>query len=61
MAVDPRNTSITCHHHCGAKCTRPRQDTVICPAHGQMDADINSARNIYARAGLGSGQAASAA
>jgi putative transposase len=60
VAVDPRNTSITCHQ-CGAKCTRPRQDTVICPAHGQMDADINGARNIYARAGLGSGQAASAA
>jgi putative transposase len=60
VAVDPRNTSVTCHQ-CGAKCTRPRQDTVICPAHGEMDADINGARNIYARAGLRSGQAASAA
>jgi putative transposase len=54
--VDPRNTSITCHQ-CGARCTRPRQDTVICPAHGAIDADVNGARNIYARAGLGSGQA----
>jgi putative transposase len=60
VVVDPRNTSITCHQ-CGAKCTRPRQDTVICPAHGQMDADVNGARNIYARAGLDPGQAASAA
>ncbi|HEX5288966.1 MAG TPA: transposase [Streptosporangiaceae bacterium] len=56
VLVNPRNTSITCHH-CGVMCTRPRQDTVICPAHGAMDADVNAARNIYARAGLGSGQA----
>ena len=35
--VDPRNTSITCHQ-CGARCTRPRQDTVICPRCGPMDA-----------------------
>ena len=56
MLVNPRNTSITCHQ-CGAKCTRPRQDTVICPVHGGMDADVNGALNIYARAGLGSRQA----
>ncbi len=56
VLVNPRNTSITCHQ-CGARCTRPRQDTVICPAHGAMDADVNGARNICARAGLGSGQA----
>jgi putative transposase len=54
--VDPRHTSITCHQ-CGARCTRPRQDTVICPAHGAMDADVNAAINIYARAGLGSHRA----
>ena len=58
--VNPAYTSITCHA-CGARCTRPRQDTVICPEHGAMDADVNGARNIYTRAGLGSGQAAQAA
>lgn len=26
--------------HCDL-CTRPRQDTVICPVHGPMDADVN--------------------
>src|SRR5690242_12885526 len=45
------------YHRCGRECTRPRQDTVTCPAHGTMDADVNAARNIAARAGLGSGQA----
>jgi len=35
---------------------RPRQDIVICPRCGPCDADVNAARNIYARAGLGSGQ-----
>ena len=54
--VNPAGTSIGCHQ-CGRRCTRPRQDTVICPIHGAMDADINGARNIAARAGLGSGQA----
>ena len=58
--VNPAGTSIGCHQ-CGRRCTRPRQDTVICPVHGPMDADINGARNVYARAGLGSGQAAQAA
>jgi hypothetical protein len=48
-------------HQCGRRCTRPRQDTVICPVHGQMDADVNGARNVYTRAGLGSGQAVWAA
>jgi putative transposase len=55
--VNPAGTSIACHL-CAARCTRPRQDTVICPVHGSMDADVNGARNVYARAGLGSGQAA---
>jgi putative transposase len=54
--VNPAGTSISCHQ-CGHRCTRPRQDAVVCPAHGTMDADINGARNIAARAGLGSGQA----
>lgn len=55
--VDPAYSSITCHK-CGSRCTRPRQDTVICPTHGQIDADLNGAWNIYQRAGLGSPQAA---
>jgi putative transposase len=59
MFVNPVGTSIECQH-CGQKCTRPRQDTVICPAHGKMDADVNGARNIATRAGLGSGQAPAA-
>jgi putative transposase len=56
VLVDPRNTSITCHQ-CGERCLRPWQALVICPVHGGMDADVNGALNIYARAGLGSGQA----
>jgi putative transposase len=60
MLVNPAGTSITCHR-CGARCTRPRQDTVICSACGPMDADINGAINIASRAGLGSGQVAPAA
>jgi putative transposase len=58
--VNPAGTSTGCHQ-CGRRCTRPRQDTVICPVHGPIDADVNGARNVYARAGLGSGQAACAA
>ena len=56
MFVNPAYTSIDCHQ-CGRRCTRPQQDTVVCPVHGSMDADRNGALNIYARAGLGSGQA----
>ena len=52
ILVNPAGTSIGCHQ-CGRRCARPRQDTVICPAHGPMDADVNGARNVYARAGLG--------
>ena len=59
ILVNPAYTSIDCHA-CGARCTRPRQDMVICPCCGPHDADINGARNIYARAGLGSGQAPAA-
>ena len=58
--VNPQYTSINCHL-CGTRCARPRQDTVICPEHGSIDADVNGARNIYTRAGLGSGQAAEVA
>ena len=54
--VNPACTSIDCHL-CGRRCSRPQQDTVICPVHGPLDADINGARNIATRAGLGSGQA----
>jgi putative transposase len=57
VKVNPRDTSIICCL-CGARCVRPRQDTVICPVHGGMDADLNGARNILTRAGLGSGRAA---
>jgi putative transposase len=57
VKVDPRDTSRTCHR-CGAHCTRPRQDTVVCPTHGVMDADGNAACNILSRAGLGSDRAA---
>jgi putative transposase len=57
--VHPASTSINCHA-CGARCTRPRRDTVICPVHGALDADLNGARNIATRAGLGSGQAPAA-
>jgi putative transposase len=53
--VNPAGTSSTCHL-CGRECARPRQDIVICPAHGTIDADVNGARNIATRAGLGSGQ-----
>ena len=58
--VNPHYTSINCHV-CGARCARPRQNTVICPQHGSIDADVNGARNIYTRAGLGSGQATAVA
>ena len=58
--VNPAYTSIDCHQ-CGVRCTRPQQDTVICPVHGAMDADVNGAINIASRAGLGSGQDAQAA
>ena len=60
VLVNPAGTSITCHR-CRARCARPRQDTVICPACGPMDADVNGAINIASRAGLGSGHAAPAA
>jgi putative transposase len=59
VLVHPAHTSIDCHT-CGASCTRPRQDIVSCPVHGELDADLNGARNIGARAGLGSGQASAA-
>jgi putative transposase len=59
VLVRPAFTSIDCHA-CGARCTRPRQDTVVCPVHGDLDADLNGARNIATRAGLGSGQAPAA-
>jgi transposase len=52
-----RDTSITCHL-CGAHCVRRRQDTVVCPVHGGMGADLIGACNIFTRAGLGSGRAA---
>ena len=59
VLVYPAFTSIDCHA-CGTRCTRPRQDTVICPNCGDLDADLNGAFNIATRAGLGSGQASAA-
>ena len=59
VLVHPGRTSIDCHA-CGASCDRPRQEIVVCPVHGELDADLNGARNIAARAGLGSGQASAA-
>jgi putative transposase len=59
VLVNPASTSIDCHA-CGARCTRPRQNTIVCPNCGDLDADLNGARNIATRAGLGSGQAAAA-
>jgi putative transposase len=59
ILVHPANTSIDCHA-CGSRCTRPRQATVVCSTHGELDADMNGARNIATRAGLGSGQASAA-
>jgi putative transposase len=59
VLVHPAHTSIDCHI-CGARCTRPQQDLVVCPVHGELDADLNGARNIATRAGLGSGQASAA-
>jgi putative transposase len=60
VLVNPAGTSIGCHR-CGHRCVRPQQKTVICPVHGPIDADVNAARNIASRAGLGSGQAPTAA
>jgi putative transposase len=59
VLVDPGRTSIDCHV-CGARCIRPLQELVVCPTHGELDADLNGARNIATRAGLGSGQASAA-
>jgi putative transposase len=59
VRVNSSYTSVTCHT-CGTRCSRPRQDSVVCPAHGELDADLNGARNIATRAGLGSGQASAA-
>jgi putative transposase len=60
MFVNPAGTSVGCHR-CGRRCTRPHQEIVICPVHGVFDADVNGALNIASRAGLGSGQAPTAA
>ncbi len=60
VLVNPAGTSIGCHR-CGRRCERPQQKTVICPVHGPVDADVNGARNIASRAGVGSGQAPTAA
>jgi putative transposase len=60
VLVNPARTSVSCHR-CGSRCARPQQRVVICPLHGVVDADVNGARNIASRAGLGSGQATPAA
>jgi transposase len=48
VAVPPAYTSSTCAH-CGAAVERPQRDTVVCPAHGELPADRNAARNIEQR------------
>jgi putative transposase len=60
VLVNPAGTSLSCHR-CGRRCARPHQKIVMCPVHGTIDADVNGARNIASRAGLGSGQAPTAA
>lgn len=60
VPVNPAGTSSTCWH-CARPVSRPRQDTVVCPEHGELDADWNAAANIHTRAGLGSDEAVSAA
>jgi putative transposase len=60
VLVNPAGTSLGCHR-CRRRCERPCQKIVICLVHGAMDADVNGARNIASRAGLGSGQAPTAA
>lgn len=57
FAVNPAGTSIDCHR-CGKRCTRPSQDTVICPDCGPCDADLNGAKNIAIRGGLASDETA---
>jgi len=47
-------------HTWGERCIRPGQDTIVCPVHGEQDADLNGACNIATRARLGSGQASAA-
>jgi len=59
ILVNPAYTSIDCHV-CGARCTRPRQGTVVCPSCGSWDADLTGACNVATRAWLGSGQAPAA-
>jgi putative transposase len=59
VLVSPAFTSMDCHTW-GERCIRPRQDTIVCPVHGEQDADLNGACNIATRAGLGSGQASAA-
>jgi putative transposase len=51
--VNPGYTSVTCPT-CGSRCTRPRQDMVICAQCGAFDADAVGAFNVATRAGLGS-------
>ena len=53
IKVDPAYTSKKCHI-CQQMCPRPQQDTIICPTHGKIDADLNGAINVLNRAGLGS-------
>lgn len=43
--VNERGASSHCHI-CGRKVKRPRTDTVVCPVHGAMHADVNASRNI---------------
>ena len=57
--VNPAGTSTTCYL-CGRRMHPSPAGHRDCAAHGQMDGDLNGARNIATRAGLGSGQASAA-
>lgn len=56
IEVDPRNTSQDCSS-CGIRVSKELEErTHACPACGLiLDRDVNAARNILNRAGLGPG------
>ena len=41
-------SSVECHR-CGALCSRPRQDLVVCPHCGSYQADLNASINLAKR------------
>ena len=49
VSVNPVNTSQQCHA-CGSRVAHPTHELSVCPEHGTMDRDVNTATNIAARA-----------